>query len=180
MELTAFAERSGYEVVDVFRETASGAKANRAERAKIMNLAQARKINAVLVTELSRWGRSTQDLLDTLHRLAGWNASVIAMSGMTFELNTPHGRMMATMLAGIAQFERDLLSERVKSGLAAARARGKKLGRQPGQRPKSDRLTPQVLTQIAEGRSYRWIARDLSISKNTVAEIVKRHREDRL
>ena len=47
----------------------------------------------------------------------------------------PHGRMMATMLTGIAQFERDLLSERVKSGLAAARARGKKLGRQLGQRP---------------------------------------------
>jgi DNA invertase Pin-like site-specific DNA recombinase len=64
------------------------------------------------------------------------------MNGMTFELNTPHGRMMATMLAGIAQFERDLLSERVKSGLVAAPARGKKLGRQPGQRPKSDKLAP--------------------------------------
>ena len=179
-ELTAFAERGKYEVADVFREAASGAKANRAKRAKIMNLAQARKIDAVLVTELSRWGRSTQDLLDTLHRLAGWNVSVIAMSGMTFEPNTPHGRMMATMLAGIAQFERDLLSERVKSGLAAARARGKKLGRQHGQRPKSDRLAPKVIAYIAEGRSYRWIGRDLGISKNTVTEIVKRHRENRL
>ena len=89
------------------------------------------------------------------------------MNGMTFELNTPHGRMMATMLAGIAQFERDLLSERVKSGLAAARARGKKLGRQPGQRPKSDRLAPKVLHAIVGGKSYRWIARDLGISKKT-------------
>ena len=53
------------------------------------------------------------------------------MSGMTFDLGTPHGRMMATMLAGIAQFERDLISERVKSGLAGARGRGRKLGRQP-------------------------------------------------
>lgn len=102
------------------------------------------------------------------------------MSGMTFELNTPHGRMMATILAGIAQFERDLISERVKSGLAAARARGKKLGRQPGQRPKSDRLAPKVMTLVEEGRSYRWIARDLGISKNTVGDIVKRHRENRL
>ena len=107
-ELTAFAERGGYEVVDVFKETGSGTKANLAERNKVIDLAQARKIDAILVSELSRWGRSTQDLLDTLNKLAGWKVSVAAMSGMTFELDSPHGRMMATMLAGIAQFERDL------------------------------------------------------------------------
>lgn len=176
-DLTEFADRGGYEIAGVFMETASGTRANRAERTKIMDLAQARDIDAVLVTELSRWGRSTQDLLDTLHRLAAWRVSVIAMSGMTFELDTPHGRMMATLLAGIAQFERDLLSERVKSGLAAAKARGKKLGRQPGQRPKSDKLAPKVMALIEDGRSYRWIARDLGISKNTVLDIVKRARE---
>lgn len=164
-------------MVGVFKETASGASAKRAARNQILDLAQARQIDAILVSELSRWGRSTQDLLDTLNRLAGWKVSVVAMNGMTFELDTPHGRMMATMLAGIAQFERDLLSERVKSGLAAARARGKKLGRQPGQRPKSDKLTPKVLQAVSEGRSYRWIARDLGISKNTVTDIVKRHRQ---
>ncbi|WP_445758223.1 recombinase family protein [Ruegeria hyattellae] len=81
------------------------------------------------------------------------------------------------MLAGIAQFERDLLSERVKSGLAAARARGKKLGRQPGQRPKSDKLAPKVIQAVTDGRSYRWITRDLGINKNTVLEILKRHRK---
>ena len=171
MELTAFAERGGYQVIGVFKETASGAAANRVARNRILDLAQARQIDAILVSELSRWGRSTQDLLDTLNKLAGWKVLVVAMSGMTFELDTPHGRMMATMLAGIAQFERDLLSERVKSSLAAARARGKKLGRQPGQRPKSDKA-------VAEGRSYRWIARDLGISKNTVLDIMKRHREN--
>lgn len=179
-ELTAFAERSGFDVVGIFKETASGASANRAARNRIIDLAQARLIDAVLVTELSRWGRSTQDLLDTLNRLAGWKVSVVAMSGMTFELTTPHGRMMATMLAGIAQFERDLLSERVKSGLAAARAKGKKLGRQPGQRPKSDTLAPKVIQAVTDGRSYRWIARDLGINKNTVLEIMKRHREKAL
>ncbi|MFV0473499.1 MAG: recombinase family protein [Pikeienuella sp.] len=179
-ELTAFAERGGYEVVGVFKETASGTVASRAVRNQIIDLAQARKVDAVLVTELSRWGRSTQDLLDTLHRLAGWKVSVIAMSGMTFELDTPHGRMMATLLAGIAQFERDLLSERVKSGLAAARARGKKLGRQPGQRPTADRVAEKVIAAVEEGRSYRWIARDLAISKNTVLEIMKRYRNSAL
>lgn len=177
-DLVGFAERGGYEVVEVFRETASGMKANRSARGEVMKLAQARHIDAVLVTELSRWGRSTQDLLDTLNRLSGWRMSVVAMSGMTFEVDTPHGRMMATMLAGIAQFERDMLSERVRSGLAAARARGRTLGRQAGDRPKSDRLAPKVLALVAEGRSYRWIARDLGLSKNTVAAIVGRARVD--
>ena len=62
---------------------------------------------------------------------------------------------MATLLAGIAQFERDMLSRRVRSGLAAARARGRKLGREVGERPRSNRLAPKVLALIAEGRSYR-------------------------
>ncbi|MGR3676777.1 MAG: recombinase family protein [Paracoccaceae bacterium] len=177
-DLVSFAERGGFDVIGQFKETASGTASTRAARNEIMALAQARKIDAVLVTELSRWGRSTQDLLDTLHKLAGWNVSVVAMSGMTFELDSPHGRMMATILSGIAQFERDLISERVKSGLAEAKARGRKLGRQPGQRPKSDRLAPKVLAAVEEGRSYRWIARDLGISKNTVLTIVKRHREN--
>ncbi len=64
----------------------------------------------------------------------------------------------------------------VKSGLAVAKARGKRLGRQAGVRPKSDRLLPKVVAMRAEGRSYRWIARELGISKNTVADIVQRHR----
>ncbi len=98
------------------------------------------------------------------------------MNGMAFDLSSPHGRMLATFLTGIAEFERDLISERVKSGLAAAKARGKRLGRQAGERPKSDRLTSKVMASVAEGRSYRWIARDLRISKNTVADIAKRDR----
>ena len=173
-DLTAFAKRAGYEVEGIYKETASGTKSNRLERAKIMGLAQAHKIDIILVTELSRWGRSTQDLLATLEQLSSWKVSVIAMSGMTFDLTSPHGKMMVTMLSGIAEFERDMLSERVKSGLAAAKARGKKLGRQTGQRPKSDRLTPKVLELRTQGRSYRWIAKDLQISKNTVMDIVKR------
>lgn len=175
-ELLKFAQRGGYVVLSTFRETESGAKNNRCERNKVMAMAQAREINAILVSELSRWGRSTVDLLDTLGRLDSWNVSLIAMNGMTFDLSSSHGRMMATFLSGIAEFERDLISERVKSGLTAAKARGKKLGRQKGQRPKSDRLTPQVLKFVEEGRSYRWIARELSISKNTVLDIVKRQK----
>lgn len=97
------------------------------------------------------------------------------MNGLAFDLSSHHGRMLATFLSGIAEFERDLISERVKSGLAAAKARGKRLGSQPRERPKSDRLAPKVLALFAEGRSYRWIARDIGISKKTVADIAKRN-----
>lgn len=175
-DLLAFAARAGYEVVGVFKETGSGVKLDRVERRKVMALAQARHIDVVLVTELSRWGRGTLDLLETLRELEARRVSVIALSGMTFDLASAAGRMMATVLAGIAEFERDLLRERVRSGLAAAKARGKKLGRQPGQRPKSDRLAPKVLALVDEGRSYRLIGRELGLSKNTVAAIVKRAR----
>jgi putative DNA-invertase from lambdoid prophage Rac len=175
-DLTAFAMRAGYEVVGVFKETGSGAKLNRAERRKVMALAQRREVDAVLVTELSRWGRSTLDLLHTLKELETWRVSVIAVNGLAFDLSTPHGRMMATIIAGIAEFERELIQERIRSGIAVAQARGKRLGRQPGQRPKSDRLAPKVLALIAAGRSYRLIGRELGLSKNTVAEIVKRKR----
>ena len=173
-DLAAFAQRAGYEVVGTFRETGSGARADRAERRKVMALAQRREIDAVLVTELSRWGRSTLDLLHTLQELEARRVSVIAMSGLAFDLSTPHGRMLATVVAGIAEFERELIRERVRSGMAAAKARGKRLGRQPGQRPKSDRLAPKVLALVAQGRSYRLIGRELGLSKNTVAGIVKR------
>ena len=100
---------------------------------------------------------------------------MIALNGLALDLATPHGRM-ATVLPGVAEFERELIAERVRSGLAAAKARGKHLGRQPGQRPKSDRLAPKVLALVAQRRSYRLTGRELGISKNTVAEIVKRDR----
>lgn len=176
-DLLAFAARAGYEVMGVFKETDSGVKLDRIERRKVMALAQARHIDAVLVTELSRWGRSTLDLLETLRELEARQVSVITLSGMIFDRSSATGRMMAIVLAGIAEFERDLLRERVRSGLAAARARGKTLGRQPGQRPKSDRLASKVLALVAQGRSYRLIGRELGLSKNTVAGIVQRARD---
>ena len=178
-ELTAFAARSEHEIEGVYAETGSGAGRRLPERARVMALAQAHRIDAVLVTELSRWGRSTVDLLRSLRELECRKVSVIAMNGLTFDLASPHGKMLATVLSGIAEFERDLISERVKFGLAAAKARGKRLGRKPGSRPKSDRLAPRVLRAVAEGRSYRWIARDVGLSKNTVAAIVRRNRSAR-
>ena len=125
------------------------------------------------MTELSRWGRSTQDLVQTLDDLHSWKVSVLAQTGLSFDLGTSSGKLMGTIMAGLAEFERDLIRERVKSGLAAARDRGVKLGRQPGQRP-SDKKAKRVLELHRGGLSYRLIGRNLGLSKNTVMEIVKR------
>ena len=172
-DLKAFARRGGHKIVGVFKETASGAKNDRSERAKVMALAQAHKIDAILVTELSRWGRSTQDLVQTLDDLHKWKVSVLAQNGLTFDLSTSSGKLMRTIMAGLAEFERDLIRERVKSGLAAAKARGVVLGRQVGQRP-SDKKAAKVRKLHEDGLSYRLIARNVGLSKNTVMEIVRR------
>lgn len=174
-DLLEYADKLGYQVVAIFKETMSGVK-TLLERKKVISLAQARKIDAILVTELTRWGRSTPDLLSTMQSLQAWKVSLIAQSGLQLDLTTPHGKLIATFLASLAEYERDLMRERVVSGLAAAKARGKKLGRQPGQRFKSDRLKPKVLSMVAEGVPYRKIAQELELSKTTVADIVKRSR----
>jgi putative DNA-invertase from lambdoid prophage Rac len=176
-DLRAFAKRAGHKIVGVFKETASGARNDRVERKKVMALARNHEIDAILVTELSRWGRSTQDLVQTLDDLHSWKVSVLAQTGLTFDLSTSSGKLMRTIMAGLAEFERDLIRERVKSGLAAAKARGVRLGRQHGQRP-SDKKAKKVLGLHAGGLSYRLIARNLGLSKNTVMEIVRRGAAD--
>ncbi|WFU07213.1 recombinase family protein (plasmid) [Rhizobium sp. CB3171] len=104
-DLTAFAERAGYEVTAIFKETGSGAKLDRTERKKVMALAQARQVDAILVTELSRWGRSTTDLLNTLGELESWKVSVIAMNGMTFPVTLVSARIRSpTSCSGINGF----------------------------------------------------------------------------
>ena len=172
-DLRAFARRGGHRIVGVFKETASGAKNDRVERKKVMALAQTREIDAILVTELSRWGRSTQDLVQTLDDLHSWKVSVLAQTGLSFDLSTASGKLMRIIMAGLAEFERDLIRERVKSGLAAAKARGVVLGRQFGQRP-SDKKAKNVLAMHRDDLSYRLIGCDVGLSKNTVMEIVRR------
>ena len=86
------------------------------------------------------------------------------------------GKLIASLMAALAEFERDLLRERVRSGIAAARQRGVVFGRRPGQRVKADRFAPKVLKLVAEGQSYREISHRLGLSKNTVLDIVKRNR----
>ena len=111
----------------MFKETGSGAKLDRAERRKVMALAQRREIDAVLVTELSRRGRSTLDLLHTLEELQAGAVSIDRAERLGLRSGDPALEpTLATILAGIAAFERELIQERIRSGMAAAEARGQR------------------------------------------------------
>jgi DNA invertase Pin-like site-specific DNA recombinase len=100
----AFAKRAEYEVVGIWKEVGAGVKTNRAERKNVMALAQDRRIEAVIVTELTRWGRSTIDLIQTLQQLQAWGVSLRAQTGLDFDLGTPQGKMMASVMAALTRY----------------------------------------------------------------------------
>ena len=101
---------------------------------------------------------------------------LIAQTGLQFDLSTPQGRLVASIIAALAEFEPNSIGERIRSGVAA-HARGVKSGKRPGQRVKAERLAPKVLQLVSEGRSYRFIAQELHLDKNTLNTIVKRHKQ---
>ena len=170
-DLVEYAQRLGYEVAGIWSEFGSGVKLDRVKRKEVMSIARKGKIDAVLVTELTRWGRSTIDLINTLNDLHSWKVSLIAQTGMQFDLSTPAGNLMLTIMAGLAEFERSLIQERIKSGVALARSKGKVFGRKPGS--KADKYRNDIKLLIDEGKSIRAIATKLDIDKGLVERQLK-------
>lgn len=168
-ELQQYASRSNFEVVGVFAETVSGAKNNRRQRHAVVELARRREIDLVLVSELSRWGRSTQDLLLTIQHLADRGVGLRTLNGPDLDTSTAQGELMLGLLSLISQFERSLLRERINSGIAHARSKGTKSGRAIG-RPIFDK-TEAVKQLLLEGYSIRKTAHKLKISKTTVMKV---------
>jgi len=121
-----YAVRRGWTIAMQVREVGSGAT-KREARAKLLEAARRREIDAVLVWRLDRWGRSVTDLLATLQELDHLGVGFVSLTE-ALDLTTPAGRAMAGLLAIFAEFEREIL-ERTRAGLAHARQNGKKLGR---------------------------------------------------
>ena len=109
------------------REVGSGA-VQRQAREKLLEAARRREIDVVLVWRLDRWGRSVTDLLATLQELEHLGVGFVSLTE-ALDLTTPAGRAMAGLLASFAEFEREVLRERTRAGLAHARENGKRLGR---------------------------------------------------
>jgi DNA invertase Pin-like site-specific DNA recombinase len=150
----------------VFSETASGARSDRAQLKRAV--AALMDGDVLLVTRLDRLARSTRDLLNVLAAVAERGAAFRSLRDAWADTTTPHGRLMLTVLGGLAEFERELIAARTSEGRARARERGVKLG------PKH-KLTPGqrawVAAERARGESTRHLARVLSVSKATIARI---------
>lgn len=122
-----YAARRGWTIAMQVREVNSGA-AKREARERLLEAARRREIDVVLVWRLDRWGRSVTDLLATLQELEHLGVGFVSLTE-ALDLTTPAGRAMASMLAVFAAFEREILQERTRAGLAHARQNGKRLGR---------------------------------------------------
>jgi putative DNA-invertase from lambdoid prophage Rac len=125
--LREYAVRRGWTIALQVKEVGSGAS-ERQLREKLLDAARRREIDVVLVWRLDRWGRSVADLLATLQELNHLGVGFVSLTE-ALDLTTPAGRAMAALLAVFAEFEREILRERVRAGLAHARRNGQKLGR---------------------------------------------------
>jgi putative DNA-invertase from lambdoid prophage Rac len=162
-----YAARRSWQVVLQVKEIASGAS-QREYREKLLAAARRREIDVVLVWRLDRWGRSVTDLLATLQELEHLGVGFVSLTE-ALDLTTPAGRAMAGLLAVFAEFEREILRERVRAGLEHARQNGQQLGR-----PRTAALhADQVRKLYHAGTSKAEIARRLHISRTSVRRILK-------
>jgi DNA invertase Pin-like site-specific DNA recombinase len=161
-----YAARRGWTIVMQVREIGSGV-AQREAREKLLEAARRREIDVVLVWRLDRWGRSVADLLATLQELEHLGVGFVSLTE-ALDLTTPAGRAMAGLLAVFAEFEREILRERVRAGLAHARQNGKRLGR-----PQTAALQAgRVRKLYRAGVSKAEIARRLQIGRTSVRRIL--------
>lgn len=164
--LRDYAARRGWVVALQIKEVGSGAS-QREMREKLLEAARRREIDVVLVWRLDRWGRSVTDLLATLQELTHLGVGFVSLTE-ALDLTTPMGRAMAGLLAVFAEFEREILRERVRAGLAEARLNGKHLGRPPTAALQSD----PVRKLYRAGVSKAEIARRLHIGRTSVRRVL--------
>jgi putative DNA-invertase from lambdoid prophage Rac len=168
-ELREYCARRGWEVAGEYVDTGwSGSKASRPALDKLMRDASQQKFRAVLVWKLDRFGRSVLNLVESLNSLASWGVRFLATSQNidTDEAN-PTSKLILWILAAVAEFEKEMIRERVKAGMNAARHRGQRLGRN---KAVFDRQKALELHQ--GGLSVRKIAATLKVSKSTVQSFV--------
>ena len=164
--LREYAARRGWTIAMQVREIGSGAEKRQA-RERLIEAARRREIDVVLVWRLDRWGRSVADLLATLQELEHLSVGFVSLTE-ALDLTTPAGRAMAGLLAVFAEFEREVLRERTRAGLAHARLSGKQLGR-----PATAAVHAAEVRKLHRaGVSKSEIARRVQIGRTSVRRIL--------
>jgi DNA invertase Pin-like site-specific DNA recombinase len=150
----------------VFCEKISGGKVNRPELSKLMNALEAGDV--VLVTKLDRLGRSTRELLDLIDRIGKAGAFFKSLVDPLFDTSTPTGRLLSTLLAAIAEFERELIRERTGAGRERAKTRGTKFG------PKfklNAHQRAEALRRLGAGEFGADVARSFGVHESTISRL---------
>jgi DNA invertase Pin-like site-specific DNA recombinase len=168
-ELRACAQHRGLPLVEEFIDHVSGATRERPALERLWQAVRARKVDTVLVWKFDRFARSTKQLIDAPEEFRHLGVAFISITEQ-IDTSSPMGKAMFTVISAIAEFERSLISERVRAGIAKARATGTSHGR-----PKVDGQTiAQIRHLRRQGQSLSQIARQLGISHQTVANYAPR------
>ena len=166
-ELRQYAKARDFTVAHEFVDQESGTKESRPELDTLWQAVKARDVDVVLVWKFDRFSRSTKQLINALSEFENLGVDFISKTDQ-IDTTSPAGRALFTMISAFAQFERDIISERVKSGIDRARSQGKRLGRPP--RPDAQKQEIQKLRQ--QGLSYSQIANKTGIPRSTVSVIL--------
>src|SRR5437868_1136183 len=162
-ELREYASRREWEIFGEYVDSGiSGAQESRPELNRLMSDAHQRKIDAVLVWKIDRFGRSLKHLVNSLADLSAYGVAFISLRD-NLDLSTPSGRLMFQIIGAMAEFERSLIQERVRAGLRNAKLKGKTLGR-----PRRIVNGDQMARLREQGASFRQIARAVGASAGTV------------
>lgn len=182
-ELTTFADSKGYSIIETITETVSGAKKNSERKGiqQLLKLAETGKIKKVLIHEVTRLGRDTQQVLTTLETLHAYKVSVHVMNYNLETLNpdcsvNPMAQFLFTILADIGRMERITLIERTKSGMEQAKRNGKILGRPKGSSKEADHILKEyskVVKCLKEKHSVRNTAKICNVGASTVQRVKK-------
>ena len=162
-ELRQYSEKRGLQVYEEYVDAASGSTKSRPELDRMLAAVRSRKVDVVLVWAFDRFARSTSHLVTTLEEFQDLGVDFVSYR-QQIDTSTPAGKLTFTVLAAIAEFERELIRERVRAGMAAAKARGKRIGR----RKVPMAMQGQIRRLRAAGMSTRKVAKEVGVSVRTV------------
>lgn len=175
VELREFCRRRNWTDTTEYADTISGSKFTRQGLDALLTQVRKGRVERVVVFKMDRLGRSLPHLAQIVSELSNHGTSLICTSqGIDTSESNPAGRLQMGVLMAVAEFEREIIRERVNAGLAAARARGSKLGRPTT----SDQHKPAVAALVAQGKGSRLIARELGLPLSSVCRLVRAVRQE--